>query len=98
MATFFGLLLAAHWPLGLLAGATWLATAALLRISSLSALVASALSPVYATLPIAALGLPTPTPIRALALFTAVLIWVRHAPNIGRLMRGQEPRIGAKGA
>ena len=98
VATFFGLLLAAHWPLGLLAGATWLATAALLRISSLSALVASALSPVYATLPIAALGLPTPTPIRALALFTAVLIWIRHAPNIGRLFRGQEPRIGAKGA
>ena len=98
VATFFGLLLAAHWPLGLLAGATWLATAALLRISSLSALVASALSPVYATLPIAALALPTPTPIRALALFTAVLIWIRHAPNIGRLFRGQEPRIGAKGA
>src|SRR5690606_31621656 len=42
VATFFGLLIAAAWPLGLLAGATWLIVAALFRISSLAALVASA--------------------------------------------------------
>ena len=48
VATFFGVLLGAFWPVGLLAIATWLAVAALLRISSLSALVAAALAPAYA--------------------------------------------------
>ncbi len=95
VATFFGLLLAAAWPLGLLAGATWLIVAALFRISSLAALVSSAAAPVYALLPLAALGLPAPAPIAALAAFTALLIWVRHHQNIGRLLKGAEPRIGA---
>ena len=60
VATFFGLLLAAAWPLGLLAGATWLIVAAVFRISSLAALVSSAAAPLYALLPLAALGLPAP--------------------------------------
>ncbi|HEY1224188.1 MAG TPA: glycerol-3-phosphate 1-O-acyltransferase PlsY [Brevundimonas sp.] len=98
VATFFGLLLAAHWPLGLLAGLTWIVVAALFRISSLSALIAAAAAPAYASLPIAALSLPTSGPIRALALGTAVLIWIRHAENIARLLKGAEPRIGAKKA
>ncbi|MBA4803116.1 MAG: glycerol-3-phosphate 1-O-acyltransferase PlsY [Brevundimonas sp.] len=96
VATFFGLLIAAAWPLGLLAGATWILMAALFRISSLSALVASAAAPVYALLPLAALGLPAPAPILALAAFTAVLIWIRHSANIARLLKGAEPRIGAR--
>lgn len=96
VATFFGLLLAAAWPLGLLAGATWLLVAALLRMSSLAALLASAAAPVYALLPLAMLGLPAPAPVAALALFTAVLIWIRHHENIARLLKGTEPRIGAK--
>jgi glycerol-3-phosphate acyltransferase PlsY len=95
VATFFGLLLAAAWPLGLLAGATWLIVAALFRISSLAALVSSAAAPLYALLPLAALGLPATAPILVLAAFTAALIWVRHHQNIGRLLKGAEPRIGA---
>ncbi len=96
VATFFGLLLAAAWPLGLLAGATWLITAALFRMSSLAALVASVAAPVYAVLPVEALGLPTAGPVLVLALVTAALIWVRHHENIGRILKGTEPRIGAK--
>ncbi|MCS6625033.1 glycerol-3-phosphate 1-O-acyltransferase PlsY [Roseibacterium beibuensis] len=95
VATFFGLLLAAAWPLGLLAGATWLIVAALFRISSLAALVSSAAAPLYALLPLAALALPAPAPILALAIFTAILIWIRHHQNIARLLKGSEPRIGA---
>lgn len=95
VATFFGLLIAAAWPLGLMAGATWILAAALFRISSLSALIASAAAPVYALLPLAALGLPAPQPILALSIFTAALIWVRHHQNIARLLKGAEPRIGA---
>ena len=98
VATFFGLLLAAHWPLGLLAGATWLIVAFALRYSSLAALIAAALAPAYAVAPVPALGLPAPAPIAVLALFTAVLIYIRHHENIARLLKGAEPRIGAKKA
>ena len=98
VATFFGLMLAAAWPLGLLAAATWLLMAAVFRISSLSALAASALTPVYALLPIAAMNLPAPRPIPGLSIFTALLIWIRHSENIGRILKGAEPRIGAKKA
>ena len=96
VATFFGLLLAAAWPLGLLAGATWLIVAALFRMSSLAALVAAIAAPVYALLPIEALGLPTSGPVFVLSLVTAALIWVRHHENIARILKGAEPRIGAK--
>lgn len=98
VATFFGLVLAAWWPLGLVAAGLWLLTAALFRISSLSALVASAATPVLSLMPIAALGLPTSRPITVLTAFAAVLIWVRHHQNIGRLLKGAEPRIGAQKA
>ena len=98
VATFFGLILAACWPLGLMAAATWLITAFLFRISSLGALVASAATPFYALLPLAALALPAPAPIFVLSVFTAVLIYIRHHENIARLLKGQEPRIGAKKA
>jgi acyl phosphate:glycerol-3-phosphate acyltransferase len=88
VATFFGVLLAAAWPVGLLAGATWIVTAFLSRISALAALTAAALAPVY----VFAVG--RPPPIAYLALFMAILIYVRHTPNIRRLLRGEEPRIG----
>jgi glycerol-3-phosphate acyltransferase PlsY len=98
VATFYGLLLAAHWPLGLLAAAIWLLVAFGLRYSSLAALVSAACAPVLAVLPLEMLGLPAPNPVAALALFTAVLIYIRHHENIGRLVKGLEPRIGAKKA
>jgi glycerol-3-phosphate acyltransferase PlsY len=91
VATFFGTLLAAAWPVGLAAGATWIAVAFLFRISSLGALIAALLAPVYALL----LGRPV---IAVLALFMGVLIYIRHAANIRRLLKGEEPRIGAKKA
>ena len=98
VATFFGLMLAAWWPLGLVAAAIWLLTAALLRMSSLAALIASAATPVVALMPLGILGLPAPVPVIVLSVFTAVLIWVRHNENIARLLKGAEPRIGAKSA
>ena len=89
VATFLGVLLAAAWPVGLGACATWLVIAVLLRISSLSALVAAALAPLYAFL----LHQSRATVI--LALFMAVLVFIRHHANIARLLKGEEPRIGA---
>jgi glycerol-3-phosphate acyltransferase PlsY len=89
VATFLGTLLALAWPLGLLACATWAATAALTRISSLSALTAAALAPVYA----AVTGQPQ---VVLLTFLLAGLIFVRHHANIRRLVSGTEPRIGKK--
>lgn len=90
VATFYGVLLAAAWPVGVLAAVTWLAVAALLRLSSLAALVAAALAAPFA------LATDQPYPILALCLFMAVLIFIRHKDNIGRLLKGQEPKIGKK--
>jgi glycerol-3-phosphate acyltransferase PlsY len=92
VATFLGVLLAAAWPVGLAACATWLVMARLGKISSLAALTAAALAPVYAAL----LHRPAPTVILAAAL--AVLVFVRHHQNIRRLLNGTEPRIGANKA
>jgi glycerol-3-phosphate acyltransferase PlsY len=89
VATFLGTLLALAWPVGLAACATWAAVAALSRISSLSALVAAALSPIWAL----ALGHADAT---AMMLGLAVLIGLRHDANIRRLIAGTEPRIGRK--
>jgi glycerol-3-phosphate acyltransferase PlsY len=88
-ATSYGVLIAAAWPVGLCAGALWLATAAVTRISSLAALVSFVLAPVLA----AALADLT---IVKLALAIAVLVFARHHTNIRRLLAGTEPRIGQK--
>ncbi|MBP1806567.1 glycerol-3-phosphate 1-O-acyltransferase PlsY [Rubellimicrobium aerolatum] len=89
VATFLGVLLAAAWPVGVAACLTWLATAAGLRISSLAALVAAVLAPLWAVL----LGRPE---VAALALGLALLILIRHRANIARLLAGTEPRIGRR--
>lgn len=89
VATFIGTLLALAWPAGLAVCATWAATAALSRISSLSALVAAALAPVWLIL----LGQEEMV---LLAMLLAALVWVRHAANIRRLRDGTEPKIGKK--
>ncbi|TAJ70478.1 MAG: glycerol-3-phosphate 1-O-acyltransferase [Phenylobacterium sp.] len=88
VATFFGTMLAAAWPVGLAAAATWLIVAFLFRISSLAALVAVALAPLVA------LWLGRPGAIALLALFMALLVLVRHSENVRRLLKGQEPKIG----
>ncbi len=90
VATFFGTLLAAAWPVGLAAGATWIVMAFLFRMSSLAALTAAALAPIYVFL------LDRPYPIAVMALFMGVLIYVRHKDNIARLLKGEEPKIGKK--
>ena len=98
VATFYGLLLAACWPLGVMAALIWLAVAFLLRISSLSALTAAALTPFLALLPLPFPGLPVSAPILVMTVVMAVAIYITHRENIARLLKGMEPRIGAKKA
>ena len=90
VATFFGVLLAAWFPAGVFAAVAWLVTAFLFRISSLAALIAAALSPFLVLLT------DGPLPMLYLALLMAALIFLRHRENIGRLLKGEEPRIGKK--
>ena len=89
VATFLGTMIALSWPVGLMACGLWLATAAVSRISSLSALVAAGAAPLLA-LALGARGLALA------ALFMAGLIFLRHRANIARLLAGTEPRIGRK--
>ncbi|GJD35822.1 glycerol-3-phosphate 1-O-acyltransferase PlsY [Methylobacterium aerolatum] len=90
VATLIGLLLAFS-PLALLAFAVvWLGLAFAFKYSSLSALAASAVTPVvlwYLGLPAAAL----------LFVILGLLLWWKHTPNIQRLAAGTEGRIGQKG-
>ncbi|MCB1357127.1 MAG: glycerol-3-phosphate 1-O-acyltransferase PlsY [Maritimibacter sp.] len=89
VATWLGTLMALTWPVGLAAAATWLVVAALFRISSLAGLTAAALGPIWALV----LGRPEAF---LIALLLGALIFERHRANIGRLLRGEEPRIGRK--
>jgi acyl phosphate:glycerol-3-phosphate acyltransferase len=86
VATSLGVLFGLFWPLGLIFIALWLALAFAFRMSSLAGLATSALTPLWAYL----LGRPDlvlPTALIAIA------IWIMHRANIGRLMRGEEPKI-----
>jgi glycerol-3-phosphate acyltransferase PlsY len=89
VATFLGTLLALAWPVGLAACATWAVTAALTRISSLSALVAAALSSVW-------VFVFDRGPMLFLVIVLTVLVYIRHSANLARIKAGTEPRIGAK--
>ncbi|HIJ61859.1 MAG TPA: glycerol-3-phosphate 1-O-acyltransferase PlsY [Rhodospirillaceae bacterium] len=88
VATTLGVMLVAAWPVGVIAIVTWLAAAALFRISSLAALLA------LATSPLVALGVAGPE-VAVAALGLAVLGIARHHANIARLLKGEEPKIGA---
>jgi acyl phosphate:glycerol-3-phosphate acyltransferase len=87
VATFIGVVAALYWPVGLLVAGSWLLAALIWRISSLSALIALALSPVYFFV----LGHHDYAPLAALL---ALLIFFTHRENIPRLLKGEEPRIG----
>lgn len=88
VATGFGVWLALNFWVALALVVTWLAAAALFRYSSLSALIATALCPIYVWLilhqwPYVALSI----------VMGALLIW-RHRSNIEKLLAGKESRIG----
>ena len=89
VATYFGLMIALSPVVGLAAGAIWLVVAAISRYSSLAALMAAGWAPIV-------VAFITDGQIFALASVLAVLIYVRHAANIGRLRRGAESKIGQK--
>ena len=89
VATNAGVSFGLAWPIGLAYALVWIAVLALSRISSvagMSAVVAAALA---ASL----LGYPDFVPV--LVVIAALIVWL-HRANIGRLMRGEEPKVGSK--
>lgn len=89
VATFIGVLAGIFWPAALAFCAVWLLVAFATRYSSLSALIASLASPVIVWV----LGVPR------LAIMIAplsLLLIYTHRANIARLLKGEEPKIGAK--
>jgi len=87
MATFIGVILGLYWLAALAVCATWLAAAALSRRSSVASMAAAASAPLW-------LYLTGRIEAVLAAAVLAILIWLRHHANIGRLIRGEEPRIG----
>lgn len=90
VATALGLLLALKLWLGLACAGTWLLMFAVTRVSSLSALVAAGLAPLYLWW----LGGGIAETLAILGV--TVLIFWRHRANIGRLVRGEESVFGHK--
>tara|TARA_R110000868_G_scaffold104411_3_gene287501 strand:+ start:90 stop:719 length:630 start_codon:yes stop_codon:yes gene_type:complete len=89
ISTFIGINLALFWPVGLLFCATWLAVAILSRYSSLAALVAALATPAY-------LALFGHYDLLPLSVALVAIIFYAHRDNIGRLLAGNESRIGSK--
>ena len=92
VATALGVLLAVDPWLGLSALGTWLVIFALFRISSLSAIIAAVLAPLYDLVMAGPRSLTI-----AIAMMSVLLLW-RHSANIRRLLAGEEGRVGNKPA
>lgn len=90
VATMLGVLFGFSWWAGLATAGTWLFMAKIVKISSLSALVATALAPLYIWLWFNHLSAIIIT-----ATMTFILFW-RHRANIQNLLKGSEDSIGSK--
>ena len=90
VATFIGVLIGLKPLAALIFVVVWLGLAFTTRYSSLSALVASAASPV-------ALWLLGEGGMASMAVMLVALLWWKHSENISRLVAGTEGKIGQKG-
>ena len=88
VATMLGVLFGFNWWIGLATAGTWLFMAKIVKISSLSALVATALAPVYVWY-----WFDTTISISVVVIMTIILFW-RHRSNITNLIKGSEDSIG----
>lgn len=95
VATAIGASFGIHPLLGVATGLTWLIIAYFFRYSSLAALVAAVFTPVYYLLCDGVVWRSEPAVTMVFGLIACLLIW-RHSANVGRLIRGTEPRIGTK--
>jgi len=90
VATFIGILIGLKPLAAFIFAVIWLGSAFTTRYSSLSALLASAASPVVLWL----LGEPG---MAGMSVILVALLWWKHSENISRLLAGTEGKIGQKG-
>jgi glycerol-3-phosphate acyltransferase PlsY len=90
VATFIGILYGLAWPAGVAFKLVWVVIAATFRYSSLSALVATALSPALVFI-----SVPSYAYLTATLLMAGFIFW-RHQANIRKLLSGTERKIGSK--
>ena len=88
VATLIGVLFATHWQLGAAYVLTWILTAFIFRYSSLAALIAAILTPLYAYFS----GQESQY-IVILIIIMIILLW-KHKPNIINLIKKKEDKIG----
>jgi glycerol-3-phosphate acyltransferase PlsY len=89
VATYIGVLIGLFWPAAVVFCVIWLATAATTRYSSLSALIAAFITPLFLWW----FGHPA---LASLFVVLTLLLFYKHSENIKRLQAGTEGRIGAK--
>jgi glycerol-3-phosphate acyltransferase PlsY len=89
VATYIGILIGLYWPAAVVFCVLWLATAVTTRYSSLSALVASFITPIFLWW----FGHPA---LASLFAVVTLLLFYAHRENIKRLQAGTEGRIGEK--
>ena len=90
VATSLGILLGISWIVGLGTLVTWLFMAKVFRYSSLAALTAAVVAPLYMWL-----ARPAPALLAMSLVMSALLLW-RHRSNIQRLLSGQEEKLARK--
>ncbi|WP_082613748.1 glycerol-3-phosphate 1-O-acyltransferase PlsY [Bosea sp. Root483D1] len=91
VATFLGILIGLKWSIALIFAAVWLSIAYLTKYSSLSALIASLLTPLLLWFWV------RDAQAAGLMAILALLLWFMHRENIARLFSGREGKIGQKG-
>lgn len=87
VATLMGVVLALHWPSGLVYAAVWLGLLGTVRISAVAGMAAAGSAPLAAAL----MGR---FDLVALFLALALIVLWKHRDNVERLLAGTEPRIG----
>lgn len=87
VATLMGIVTALSWQVGLIYALVWIGVLALSRISSLAGMAAALSAPVASFF----FGRFSMVP---MALGLALLVIWKHRDNIGRLLRGEEPKVG----
>jgi len=86
VATAFGVMIALAYPVAIMAMMVWLASAVILRISSMSALISIGTMPIF-------IGIYRYNDLYGLVLVIIALIILKHNGNIIRLLKGTEPHI-----
>ena len=90
VATAAGVLLAYAWPIALAAVLTWIVMALVFRYSSLAAVTAAIVVPLYAWI-----ARPEGVAPLAILIISLIVIW-RHRTNLSRLIHGEEDKIALR--